>query len=372
MGQDRCYNKYMKIIEISPAEFIQARKKIGGGSFLQSVEMYERYRAKGKEAFLVGAKEGSECLAVGLVMVSGEINFGQKGKKIFNLPRGPLMNYERAERSEFLAEFTKKLAEFLRKRGGMVVKISPNVARKRETDREGRLVEQEEMPLAKTLEKLGYKNLGEMEQVKWIYVKDFQGESDLEILNSLRGNHRRSIKYATERYGLMLRELKKEEELIALKQLTKESGERHGFSDPEVAYYQEMKRAFGERAKFMVAEGDEGRILEGKENGRKVVVAGAMFMEEEEELVYLFSGTSEKYRKALGAYLLQWWAIKRARAKKMRYNFYGTHFDDGVYQFKRGFRGEAFELVGTFILPLNFLGKVYCLKQKYQKFGRVE
>ena len=99
----------------------------------------------------------------------------------------------------------------------------------------------------------------------------------------------------------------------------------------------------------------------------------AMFMLYGEEVVYLFSGSDEKYMKDYNAqYAIQWHMIKYASEKHFkRYNFYGIHGlpkegqTDGVYEFKKGFGGQVIEMIGTYELPIDH--KFYQLKNFLKK-----
>jgi len=160
-----------------------------------------------------------------------------------------------------------------------------------------------------------------------------------------------------------------------------------------VSYYQEMKKAYGEKVKFLVAEAPgekvaefenvaddsitEDRVCAGDFDDSGVVskekewvpVAAAMFVIHEDEIIYLFSGSSAKYKKLGGPYLLQEKIILEAVRRGCRkYNFYGTDpFEEGgVYLFKRGFHGQLEEYLGTYLLPISLVGKIYVAKQKYQ------
>lgn len=347
----------MELKELKKQEWQKFWKEVPGAGFLQSVQLFERYLKSGKEVYLLGLKKEGKVVAGGLVVAQGKL----LGGKIFNMPRGPLLDYRTEDREEILRIFTKLARSFLRKHGGMVLKISPSVWRVLEKE-EGEIkfseVWKEGAKLRRELKRIGYKELGEYEQVKWVYEKTLPRDK-AELEASWRSNHRRSVKYAKDRFGLKLRELKKQE-LVIFVDLIKDSGQKHGFLNPDLKYFEEMKQVFGEKIRFMVAEKD----------GQPV--AGAMFLFDRDEVVYLFSGTNLMGQKYLGAYLLQDWAMTEAMRQGYKYyNFYGTHPTDGIYRFKSGFRGEMKEALGDFMLDLNLKGKIYRLKQKYVEFGRI-
>jgi lipid II:glycine glycyltransferase (peptidoglycan interpeptide bridge formation enzyme) len=95
-----------------------------------------------------------------------------------------------------------------------------------------------------------------------------------------------------------------------------------------------------------------------------LVLSAAMFMLYGDEIIYLFSGSDEKYMKEYNAqYLIQWHMIKYASEHGFkRYNFYGIsglpkNGDlDGIYEFKKGFdtkHGKVLEYIGTYELPIS-------------------
>ena len=100
-----------------------------------------------------------------------------------------------------------------------------------------------------------------------------------------------------------------------------------------------------------------------------------MFILYGDEIVYLFSGSYEEYMKFCGQYRLQWEIIKYAADHGYkRYNFYGIQDvfnpqgkDYGVYEFKKGFGGYVEELLGSYIIDIDFKSKIYNLLRKIKR-----
>ena len=387
---------------------------VSGVEFLQAVEMHRRYVKTGREAYIFGLVEeekvggsrgakrgrGSKVLMAGVVYRMGKLKVGGK---IFCCARGPVGDYR------YFSEWSRGVEGVLRRRGGAVLVVSPSIRFSKKGSSgvaSARPVVTGEPRLCSvvtsaypqknlSLEDLGiqprYKAVGEYGQVKWIYTLDPRGKSEEELFRSFRKGHKLSIRYATERYGMRVRELRTSE-LSTLKELVDEAGEKHEFRAASEEYFREMKEAFSEKVKFLVAEmprelAESGKTLAeySAEGGKKVSVgkkelsgemvatAGAMFIEYGGELVYLFSGSREKYKKYGGPHLIQWEMIKYAREKGLKYNFYGTKpvEGDGVHAFKTGFHGEVEEYIGTFMKGLNLLGKLYVAGKKYREYGEV-
>ena len=328
-------------------------------NFLQSLEMYQRYQNLGKESYLVGLKQEQKIVATGL-LVARPWHFG---KKIFKIAGGPLLDYDNANkklRKQILEDFTTGARNFIAKKGGIILEISPNIiSEPRNMESEG-VPGKDHLEIKQDLQNLGYKYLGEHEQAKWLFVLDLQGKTEEEIWDSLRVTHRRMLRKAT-REGVKIREMTTEE-LPLMKEILAETGSRQGFADPDLKYYRSMKQAFGEKVQFMLAE---------RENEPLAV---AMYIIDDHEMIYLYGGSRREGQKYAGSYQMQWEMIKRAIESNVpRYNFYGTKpiAGNGVYQFKQGFRGTMEELLGTFALPIGPLGKIYVAKLKPREIGEL-
>lgn len=388
------YNGSMEFVELTEKEF--ASTGFSCGNFLQSVEMYRRYRKLGREAYLVGVKL-AEVKATGAQVAGAKAGAAKKGKKkpvivaaglilgrnwhfgkkIYRVPGGWLMDYEAEGWREVLKFLTEEAKGFCRKRGGMVLEIAPNIV-SQTRDGENRIVAgPEHLGVKRELQKLGYKYLGEYEQSKWVYVKDLGAETPEEMLKKFRTTHRQLIQ-KLQREGVRVRELGVEE-LGILKKIAAEAGARHGFQDPAVEYYRSMKEAFHEKVKFVVAEIPRENMREQDqekyaEEGEYVPLAASMFVDDGREMVYLYSGSRRELQRYNGAYAIQWRMINEALEKGLkRYNFYGVKpvAGNGVYSFKQGFRGRVEELLGTFVLPIGVMGKIYTGRLKPSEYGEI-
>ena len=358
------YNRFMIFGELTEKEWRGLDFKCR--SFLQSDAMWRRYQGEGREAYLVGVREGQKVLGAGLVTARR----WRLGRKIWRVAGGWLLDYDGERRQEILRALTEGVRKLAREKGAIAVMISPNVEAQLR-DAECRAVAgKDHLAVKGELERLGYKYLGEYEQAKWQYVLELKGQTAEGLFNEFRSGHRWQIRRA-EKDGVRVRELG-EGELKILKAIAAEAGERHGFLDPELEYYRSMKKYFGKQVKFVVAEIPAAKLRQEREkaegpevtveDGEMVPLAAAMFVNDGREMVYLYSGSARKYQKYGGAHLIQWEMIKEALATGCeRYNFYGVRpvAGDGVYKFKQGFRGHVEELLGTFALPVGVLGKVY-------------
>ena len=339
--------------ELTSFEFADFVKTAPTNNFLQSAEMFSRYKTLGKEAYLVGVRhaETMSLRAAALVVCI----YRGRGQKIFSTPGGPVLDYTTPDAKNLLGFLFHHLKSFLKQHSGSVLQISPNLPF--------------DPSLAETLTSLRFKNLGEYTQAKWISTLDLSkfATSD-ELFASFRDTCRHSIRYTDTRFHLETRELSRDE-LPILKHLSDLAGKKHSFRPPSLEYFESMFDAFGNNAKAVVAFAPpEPKSPEPKP------LAGALFITYGSEVVYLYSGSDPSENKQGGSYAVQWYMLKFALENGYKtYNFYGTHpfENDGVFRFKSGFRAEVKELLGTFMLPLNLPGKLYTSHKKYQKYSDV-
>jgi len=361
----------MNFGELSLAEFKTAN--FATNNFLQAPEMYQRYQDLGRESYLVGLKDtDGKILAAGLIL-GRPWHFGYK---CFRIAGGWLMDYNAPNRLEILRELTKGSRQFCKDKRAIVLTVMPKLVREI-TDRQDNVPEKDHQytEIQSEFEQLGYKYLGEFEQLKWHYQLYLQDRHPDELFASFREGHRRQIRKA-EKLKIRLRELEgKDAELF--KSIVAETGERQKFQDPPAEYYSSMKRRFGDHMKLVIAEIPADQLPEEDHTSAidsYVPTTAAMFLYDKNELSYLYGGSIRKFQKYGGAHLLQWTMIQEAMQKGYNsYNFYGVKPfpDNGVYIFKQGFRGHVEELVGTFALPVGLLGKIYVSRLKPLKFRDV-
>ena len=336
----------MKLIELTPEAFEDFTSQQSCNNFLQSKEMFIRYQTTKREAYLLGVSDKHQILAAALVMKLQNL----KGHKVFSAPGGPILDYSSDNASEIISFFTKEIKKFLKAHKGSVFQISPNVLYSDE--------------LTKVLTGLHFNTLGEYIQAKWITARDFKGFSSKDedkLLAIFRKTHRQNIRKAINRYHVEVRELKRTEMDILFKEVGK-AAVKHSFVAQNRTYYEEMFDAFGEKIKVLAAFYEDKPI------------AAAMFIIYNKEVVYLYSGADPEYAHVYGSFAIQWHMLCYCLKHNIpRYNFFGTYPDEnnGVYQFKLGFRGVLEELQGTFILPLDPLGHLFVARRKYQKYGKL-
>ena len=348
----------MTFEEILAEDFREFAKNSPYKSFMQTPEIATYREENGWTVYYLAAKHNGEIKAASMLVAKPYF----LGKSLFIAPGGPLLDLEDQPLTEF---FMCSLKRYIKSHNGYELHISPYYEIV-ERDRHGDPVENgfNRKNAIKNLKNLGFTEVKNASQPKYMYALDLNGKSAEELMKDFKSNTRGHIRKA-EKMGVTVRELKKEE-LKIFKDITESTGERRGFEDKPLKYYEEMYDLFvpkGE-ALFLVAEADN------------IPMSAAMFMLYGDEVVYLFSGSDEKYMKDYNAqYELQWHMIKYAAEKKFkRYNFYGIHglpddnYPDGVYEFKKGFGGQVLEYAGTWELPIN--QTFYQLKKALKKLKR--
>ena len=396
----------MNFVELTEKEYQEFSEKVECKNFFQTKMMLDRYKNEHQEHYLVGVKNNDEVIAASLLVVHGRKVLG---KRVFNAYKGPLLDYQN---KELLLFFMHNIKEFINNHNGYLLYIDPYIVSE-ERDTDGKVVPNgvNNLHVKDELTNIGFQYIGEHIQVKWNYCLDINGLSSSDLFKTFKPNTRNNINKTLNKYLLNVRKLSFEE-LPEFKKVTEDTCARRGFPDKSLAYYQNMYNSFKNQVVFYICELDlnkyinkleeentinnnkinglsdsssnrnkkiafkqeiEGnlkRLEEAKklqqEKGNVIPLSAAMFILFGSEIVYLFSGSYDEYMSFCGQYRLQWEIIKYACDNHyQRYNFYGIKDlfnpqgkDYGVYEFKKGFSGYVEELLGTFVLPTNIIGKL--------------
>lgn len=374
-------------------------------NFLQSAEMAKLQESQDyieKVEALVFERDG---LRVGQTIVVYKKSFRIFKKAL--LLHGPLLDYHSLAS---LTELLEALILYLRKKNIASLSIHPyltNLIRNEELE----IIEEDKAnEVSKVFEKLGFEQYLDPEQalvVNQMFVKpiDTFTTSD-EILSAFSPSLKRDLKKFTA-LNVKVEELS-EDNLNQFYDILVRTAERKGFSVHPLVYFQNLKKCFGESAKFMLAyldcpaylayldeniksfeakiqalkEGPQkkrtkGQIADAEDQLRsyykrleqfksyqiktdKLPLSAYLFMDYGSEIVSFYGGNDEAYLNFGGAVLLHWEMIKYAKSKaKKRFNFYGTIETEaassgkGNFNFKRQFGGQLETLVGSFTKTLN-------------------
>ncbi|MFT8324326.1 aminoacyltransferase [Oenococcus sicerae] len=402
--------KFSELDDLDYARFEQSHPQ---GNFIQSLEQKNLLNQRGDQVKLLGLTDDNGNIAAAAVVTWSKVKFGQ----LFSIERGPLLDYSD---TALFQSFIDGLRHFARQHNGLFIRIRPNIAYAEFTEK-GDLIGEKNTKLVEKLAALasdsqlpavGYSTSGEPE---WQFVKDLRQVDPQNVVKS----YNRQAKYhlnKNKQFGIKLRQIGKDE-LAAFKKITQATADRLHYHDKDLSFYETLFDIYRDKAKFMFAEinfkdyarsisqdledvqnklvrlaGEkyqdltdlsdlsasakrqlsEGlktetalqkRLEEAKTIRRNsatdvALVAVALFVVEQQEIVYLYSGSDENYEDFFAPYEIQDHMITEAVNEKIPlYNFYGVSgkFDgsDGVLGFKTHFNGCTREMVGSFDFPVN-------------------
>ena len=249
---------------------------------------------------------------------------------------------------------------------------------------------------------------------RWRYVKDLSGIADEKALLSTYAKNTKRNERIARTSGVSVERIGRDG-LALFREICEMSGEKQGFENPSLEYFQMMYDALGDACEFNIAyidakaylqewedkrdafAADVKRLTESlatahspekvqkkladvqkkyeaslkrietahgyiADDGEKIPAAAALFIWHPRECVYLFSGSNQKYAKFYAATAIQHHVMLECLERGCnRYNFYGINgvFDDpkdsgrGLLEFKQGFGGYVEELMGSFTLPVK-------------------
>ncbi len=400
--------------------------------FFQSSYWGKLKKITGWNYYLVGIKQDQRIIAATLLLRKKIPVFN---RYIYYAPRGFLMDYKN---EELVKQFVKEIKKFIKQKKGIFVKINPCVIYQ-ERDINGEIVEKGENNerIVELLQQLGFihtgftKAYGQDLEPRWISVLDLKDKTEESILKDMRSTTRWGINNSY-KHGLKLVEID-QSRLNEFKRLMEHTGERRGFVDRSEAYYEKMYEVFSkdDKIKIMLVELDVNEYLYNLNNqrqenllkqaeaknkpdsakakrilkelqsqfeslekriqnlellkekkGKKLVIAGGLFMTFGKQVVSLFGASYKEYMKFNGQFFLNFKMIKYALNHGYeRYNFYGITGDFsedsemfGLFDFKRGFNAKVEELIGEFTLITNhFYYRIYNVMYKaYRKLKKLK
>lgn len=398
----------LEFCELTEAEyqgFYDTRRQ---ASFLQSVEMGRRRAVDGWTMHLLGVKRSGEILAATVLFERTVF----AGFRSFESQLGPIVDFADQELTSF---FLRNLKRYAKRRNAIELRINPDVVRMRYDEQRAELGGDPTASSAvRSFTDAGFKQIpnkvvdDDPVMMRWYFAKDLSGiDSEDELMESFDQQTRWSIR-KSQKIGVVVRELGPED-LHLYEEIMTKTEQRRGFRGRKHSFYVSMLESFGpERVKFFLAELDvaahkaslqgmldeqlkhkltQQRSLDKDPTDKKaksavkvaddligtytrqleqaqsygdattLPLAGAMFLKNRDEMVYLLSGADTDYSRFNGPYAIQWHAMTLALRDGMkRYNFYGTKGEhtghqeqEGIFRFKRGFGGSLEEQVGFFM-----------------------
>ena len=331
--------------------------------------MSHRYSDNGTPHHLLGYYE-KDTLRIAFLARITRSRFGS----LMKISGGPITDYDATDIQDVFAHFLSELRKYCKSHHLIAVQFSPNIISE-PRDNSGQVTDgPTHLAFKNFLIDKKCKYLGEYENAKWLYVIPTADTDSDNLFHGLRRNHQRLIRRARET-PVTVRDLSLDE-LQPLKNIAAQAGERHGFHDPSITYYQEMKKAFGDQVFFRVAEIPKDLAeITNPDTSKAIPIMAGMFIDYAHEIVCPYSGSLREYQRYGGAHLMHFSLLTDCLAKhKSQYNLYGTPPlpDSGMYQFKTGFSGHFVELLGTFLFPVSPLGHLYALTKKQTTYGHLQ
>jgi len=273
-------------------------------------------------------------------------------------PKGPLLDWTNESlRTRVLND----LQSFAKQQGAIFLKMDPDVvlgtgvpaSEDEVVDNNGQLVMNE-------LKRRGWEYASDQIQFKNTVIIDLNPAED-EILVRMKQKTRYNVRLA-EKKGVSLR-VGTQEDLSSLYKMYAETSVRDGFVIRDEGYYKTVWGLFM-RSEVDTLEGSQVETFQpsnfptcepliAEVNGEPVAAIFVFYFAG--RAYYVYGMSRDKHREKMPTYLLQWEAMKRAKAKGCTvYDLWGAPevFDEsdsmwGVYRFKEGLGGKVVRTLGA-------------------------
>lgn len=327
--------------ETSPAAWQQALAALPNAHFLQSWtwgDFKARWGWSTTRLALTIAESSWEPLAAAQVL---KRSVPRLPYSILYVPKGPALNYgDGALRRHVLAE----LEALARREKAIFIKIDPDVVRAWDYD-------------PPRPSPTGSRFIAELQQRGWRYSADqvqFPNTVELDLTQSedallaaMKSKTRYNIRLAGRKEVVVRAGSSADFPLIA--RMYAETAVRDGFAIRPTEYYLDAWQSFADAgmAQPLIAE------YNGTPLGAVVLIRFG------ERVSYMYGASTELERQRMPNYLLQWEAIRWAKAQGCTvYDFWGaptTFVEDdplwGVWRFKVGFDGRVVQHIGAWDYP---------------------
>ncbi|MBF7024181.1 aminoacyltransferase [Staphylococcus kloosii] len=408
----------MKFTELTVKEY---------DNFVQNPSLESHY-FQVKESIATREEDGFQVVLLGLKDDNNQViaaslfsKIPTMGSYVYYSNRGPVMDYSDLGLVDY---YLRELDNYLQHHNCLYVKMDPYWIYQ--------IYDKDINPLSKQINNdalvnlfkaHGYEHHGftteydTSSQVRWMGVLNLDGETPASLKKQFDSQRKRNINKAINN-GIKVRFLERDEFHIFL-ELYRETEERAGFVSKTDDYFYNFIDNYGDKVLVPLAyidldeninsiqaaltekenrrdqmmekeqksdkqlkkiaeldrqiEHDKKELLQNSElrqtDGAILNLASGVFFANAYEVNYFSGGSSEKYNRFMGPYMMHWFMINYCFDHGYdRYNFYGlsgdfteNSEDYGVYRFKRGFNVQIEELIGDFYKPIK--------KTKYKLFN---
>jgi len=262
------------------------------------------------------------------------------------IPKGPLLQWKDAD---LYRQVLDDIQSFARRQGAIFLKIDPDVVLGRGVPGEQNAPDSPEgKALESELRQRDWRYSGDQVQFRNTVLVDLT-PTEAELLARMKQKARYNIRLA-ERKGVRVR-TGTEDDLAMLYEMYAETAARDGFVIRAQRYYRVVWET------FMRAQGPRCEPLVAEVSGEPV--AAIFLFHFAGTAYYLYGMSRQAHREKMPNHLLQWEAIRRARAAgDTVYDLWGAPevFNEsdnlwGVYRFKQGLGGQVQRTLGAWDFP---------------------
>ena len=290
-----------------------------------------------------------DCVAACLILKRQILNNGFAARlSILYAPKGPLLDWANESLRNRVLNDLQILAK---KQGAIFLKMDPDIVLATGIPNgEDEVVDNGGQVVMSELERRRWRLSSDQIQFKNTVLIDLK-PSEEEMLARMKQKTRYNIRLA-EKKGAMVR-ISTQKDLPMLYKMYAETSVRDGFVIRDEGYYRKVWEM------FMSSEEPTCEPLIAEVDGEPVAAIFVFYFAG--RAYYVYGMSSIAHREKMPAYLLQWEAMKRARAKGCAmYDLWGAPdvFDEsdsmwGVYRFKEGLSGKVIRTLGAWDFAPN-------------------
>ena len=339
----------MHITEIQdPQTWDQALRRLPNPHALQSWAWGDFKARHGWQATRLLFEQDGRPVAAGSVL---QRQLPRLPLSILYVPKGPVLDWQDPDRALYVLGALEHLA---RQRRAILLKIDPDVYYPEDPDQEDQYaaVRPYNAPeIARTLERRGWRFSDDQIQFRNTVLLDLR-PSEEDLLAQMKQKTRYNVRLASRR-GVTIREGDRND-LGLFYRLYAETSQRDGFLIRPAAYYHDAWETFlsAGAAKLFLAEFQDE------------VLAGLLIFTFGPTAWYMYGASSDRYRKHMPNQLLQWEAMRQAKAAGcLLYDLWGApdQLDEtdpmwGVVRFKLGLGGYLVRGLGAWDYPASRVG----------------
>ncbi len=311
----------------------------------------------------------AHCLAAALILKRQVLNKGfAKRLSVLYAPKGPLLDWTDGPLRKRVLD---DLQSFAKKQGAIFLKMDPDVVLGTGIPGgEAEIKNQDGQEIVTGLEHRGWKYSSDQIQFRNTVLIDLTPSED-EMLARMKQKTRYNVRLA-EKKGVVLR-IGTQNDFSMLYWMYAETSVRDGFVIRDEGYYSTVWETFMQpnvetfqRSNVPIFNLPTCEPLIAEVDGEPVAAIFVFYFAG--RAYYVYGMSRDMHREKMPTYLLQWEAMKRARAKGCTvYDLWGAPevFDEsdsmwGVYRFKEGLGGQVVRTLGAWdYAPSSFWYNLY-------------